>query len=45
MIQDLSRFELNFIWNSRYTPIFSPIEEFVGIKKKRMECKLIKNSS
>ena len=44
MIPDLSRFEMIFIWNSPYSPLFSAIEEYFGIGKKRMEGKLIMNS-
>ena len=37
MIPDLSRFRVDIIYNSPYSPTFSPIEEFFGTIKKRIE--------
>ena len=36
---------MSFIWNSPYLPIFSAIEEYFGILKKKIEGKNIKSSS
>ena len=36
MIKDLCLFQINIIWNSPYSPLFSSIEEFFGCIKNRM---------
>ena len=44
MISDLSKFGINIIYNSPYSPTFSAIEEFFGSLKKKIENTYLKSS-
>ena len=44
MIPDLSKFGITIIYNSPYSPTFSPIEEFCDSLKKKIENTHLKSS-